>query len=105
MFRCIILVRAFIWDALLDRTVPGLELPGSCRSPDGAIKDVLPGPDSGFNARTRVHEYGGGESVIGDGAVYWSNFKCVGIHAPTPVGFCITAELWIAFGCKVIMPQ
>ncbi len=47
-----------------------------CRTPDGKIADVLPGKDSGFNARTRVHEYGGGESVVGDGAVYWSNFKC-----------------------------
>ena len=47
------------------------------RSPEGVIADVLPGQDSGFNARTRVHEYGGGESVIADGVVYWSNFKYV----------------------------
>ena len=46
------------------------------RSPDGTIVDVLPGADSGFNARTRVHEYGGGESVVAEGAVFWSNFKC-----------------------------
>ena len=45
------------------------------RSPDGKVADVLPGPDSGFNARTRVHEYGGGESIVADGAIYWSNFK------------------------------
>jgi len=48
----------------------------ACRTPDGKIADVLPGKDSGFNARTRVHEYGGGESIVGDGVVYWSNFKC-----------------------------
>lgn len=46
------------------------------RSPDGKAADVLPGADSGFNARTRVHEYGGGESVVGpDGTIFWSNFK------------------------------
>jgi dipeptidyl aminopeptidase/acylaminoacyl peptidase len=46
------------------------------RSPDGKVTDVLPGKDSGFNARTRVHEYGGGESVVGpDGTIFWSNFK------------------------------
>lgn len=46
-----------------------------CRSPNGTVADVLPGADSGFNARTRVHEYGGGESVAGEGAIFWSNFK------------------------------
>eukprot|EP00208_Stichococcus_sp_RCC1054_P002843 CAMPEP_0206138646 /NCGR_PEP_ID=MMETSP1473-20131121/3468_1 /ASSEMBLY_ACC=CAM_ASM_001109 /TAXON_ID=1461547 /ORGANISM="Stichococcus sp, Strain RCC1054" /LENGTH=673 /DNA_ID=CAMNT_0053532135 /DNA_START=1045 /DNA_END=3066 /DNA_ORIENTATION=+ len=45
------------------------------RSPDGKVVDVLPGVDSGFNARTRVHEYGGGESCVADGAIYYSNFK------------------------------
>ena len=49
------------------------------RSPEGVIADVLPGVESGFNARTRVHEYGGGESIIADGVVYWSNFKCAKI--------------------------
>lgn len=46
------------------------------RSPQGEVADVLPGSDSGFNARTRVHEYGGGETCIGPtGTIYWSNFK------------------------------
>ena len=26
--------------------------------------------------RTTVHEYGGGEYIAGEGAVYFSNFKC-----------------------------
>jgi dipeptidyl aminopeptidase/acylaminoacyl peptidase len=41
------------------------------RDPDGAISDVTPQP---FNARTRVHEYGGGDYAVRDGAVYFSNF-------------------------------
>jgi len=38
---------------------------------DGQTHDVTPSP---FNARTRVHEYGGGTFVVADGAVYFSNF-------------------------------
>ena len=41
------------------------------RSPDGQTADVTPSP---FNARTRVHEYGGGAFVVADGTVYFSNF-------------------------------
>ena len=41
----------------------------------GAAQDVTPAPDSGFNVRTRVHEYGGGELVLSADAVYFSNFK------------------------------
>ncbi len=42
------------------------------RTPEGETIDVTP---QGFNARTRVHEYGGGDFVIGDGTIYFSNFK------------------------------
>ena len=42
------------------------------RSKDGAISDVTP---PGFNARTRVHEYGGGHFAVGDGTVWFSNYK------------------------------
>jgi len=39
---------------------------------DGAQPvDVTPRP---YNARTRVHEYGGGSWLVSDGAVYFSNF-------------------------------
>ena len=41
------------------------------RTPDGTLEDVIPPP---FNARTRVHEYGGGDYVVHDGTVYFSNF-------------------------------
>ena len=41
------------------------------RSPDGKTADVTP-PE--FNARTRVHEYGGGSYAVRDGTVYFSNF-------------------------------
>jgi len=41
------------------------------RSADGVTSDVTP-PD--FNARTRVHEYGGGSFVVAGGRVYASSF-------------------------------
>ena len=41
------------------------------RTPDGQTTDVTPRP---FNARTRVHEYGGGEYRVAGGIVYFSNF-------------------------------
>jgi dipeptidyl aminopeptidase/acylaminoacyl peptidase len=41
------------------------------RTPDGATRDMTP---PAFNARTRVHEYGGGDYVVRDGAIYFSNF-------------------------------
>ncbi|MBA2734614.1 MAG: S9 family peptidase [Acidobacteria bacterium] len=40
-------------------------------TPDGQTTDVTPKP---FNARTRVHEYGGGEYTVADGTIYFSNF-------------------------------
>jgi dipeptidyl aminopeptidase/acylaminoacyl peptidase len=42
------------------------------RADDGTIIDVTP---SGFNARTRVHEYGGGDYAVLDGKVLFSNFS------------------------------
>jgi len=41
------------------------------RSPDGQTVDVTP---PSFNARTLVHEYGGGSFVISNGTIYFSNF-------------------------------
>lgn len=42
------------------------------RSADGVCTDVNQPP---FNARTRVHEYGGGDYVVRQGTVYFSNFS------------------------------
>ncbi|MBN2238498.1 MAG: S9 family peptidase [Dehalococcoidales bacterium] len=42
------------------------------RKPDGAVNDINPAP---YNARTRVHEYGGGAYIIAGDTVYFSNFS------------------------------
>ncbi|MDT5124121.1 MAG: hypothetical protein QOC96_3603 [Acidobacteriota bacterium] len=41
------------------------------RTPYGKMMDVTPQP---FNARTRVHEYGGGDYVVANETIYFSNF-------------------------------
>ena len=41
------------------------------RTADGKTSDVTPPP---FNARTRVHEYGGGAYIVSEGTIYFSNF-------------------------------
>src|SRR4051812_46360107 len=42
------------------------------RTPDGRTEDLTPAP---FNARTRVHEYGGGAYAVSDGTLFFSNFE------------------------------
>ena len=42
------------------------------RDGNGQIKDITP---SGFNVRTRVHEYGGGSYAIFKNSIYFVNFK------------------------------
>jgi len=42
------------------------------RDATGVVNDVTPPP---FNARTLVHEYGGGDYTVRDGVVYFSNFS------------------------------
>ena len=44
----------------------------------GVVTDVIPPP---YNARTRVHEYGGGDCVVRDGTVYFSNFSDQRLYA------------------------
>jgi dipeptidyl aminopeptidase/acylaminoacyl peptidase len=51
------------------------------REASGAMSDVIAAP---FNARTRVHEYGGGDYVVHDGAIYFSNFSDQRIYVVTP---------------------
>ncbi|HXV49617.1 MAG TPA: S9 family peptidase, partial [Candidatus Binatia bacterium] len=41
------------------------------RSCEGKVSDVTP---LGFNARTRVHEYGGGDYAVSNGTYIFSNF-------------------------------
>jgi dipeptidyl aminopeptidase/acylaminoacyl peptidase len=49
-------------------------------TPDGKRTDINP-PE--FNARTRVHEYGGGDYVVHEGTVYFSNFSDQQIYRQT----------------------
>src|SRR5688572_9392588 len=42
------------------------------RSADGTLTDVLPGP---WNARTRVHEYGGGAWTVSNGTLWFTEFS------------------------------
>src|SRR5262249_26407597 len=58
----------------------GRQVVVQCR-PDGALKDMTP---SEFNARTRVHEYGGGDYVVNDGTVYFSNFADQKLYRQSP---------------------
>lgn len=51
------------------------------RDANGAIEDVTP---KGFNARTRVHEYGGGDYTVSNGRVYFSNFPDQRIYEQEP---------------------
>jgi dipeptidyl aminopeptidase/acylaminoacyl peptidase len=63
------------------------------RTPGGATIDMTP---AGFNARARVHEYGGAAYLVHQGTIYFSNFadQRVYRHAPgrapeplTPAGY------------------
>src|SRR5436309_14368989 len=48
------------------------------RSPDGRVTDVTPPP---LNARTRVHEYGGGDYAVSDGTIVFANFTDQRLYA------------------------
>ncbi|MGH2532206.1 MAG: prolyl oligopeptidase family serine peptidase [Thermomicrobiales bacterium] len=53
------------------------------RTPDGRTADVIPAP---FNARTRVHEYGGGVYIVVDGTIYFTNFADQRLYSVAPGG-------------------
>ena len=53
------------------------------RTPEGRTEDVTPQP---FNARTRVHEYGGGDFAVHEGTLYFSNFADQRIYRQAPGG-------------------
>lgn len=51
------------------------------RTPDGKQTDMTP---AGFNARTRVHEYGGGDFVVHNGTIYFANFADQRLYRQRP---------------------
>ena len=51
------------------------------RTPGGRTTDVTPPP---FNARTLVHEYGGGAFAVAEGTVYFSNFADQRLYRQEP---------------------
>ncbi len=51
------------------------------RNREGHTEDVLPAP---FNARTRVHEYGGGAFTVCDGVIWFSNFSDQRVYRLVP---------------------
>jgi dipeptidyl aminopeptidase/acylaminoacyl peptidase len=53
------------------------------RRPNGRVEDITP-PD--FNARTRVHEYGGGAYALHQGTVWFTNFKDQRLYRQDPGG-------------------
>ena len=61
------------------------------READGTVRELLPAP---FNARTRVHEYGGGAIAVHAGTVYFSNFGDQRIYLIHPRGLpvAVTSE-------------
>ena len=52
-------------------------------TPDGTVSDVNPPP---YNARTRVHEYGGAAWIADAGTVWFSNFDDQRIYRQEPGG-------------------
>ncbi len=74
------------------------------RTPDGATTEVNPAP---FNARTRVHEYGGGAVVVDHGIVIFSNFSDQRLYriAPDQTPEAITPEAALRYADCVVDPQ
>lgn len=58
------------------------------RSADGRVRDAIP---AGFDARTRVHEYGGGAFIVDGGTLFFSNdadgrlYRCAPGETPSPL--------------------
>jgi dipeptidyl aminopeptidase/acylaminoacyl peptidase len=53
------------------------------RSADGETVDAIP---TGFSARTRVHEYGGGAYLVDDETIFFSNFDDQRLYRQQPGG-------------------
>jgi dipeptidyl aminopeptidase/acylaminoacyl peptidase len=70
------------------------------RSADGTVTDVLPAP---WNARTRVHEYGGGAWTVSGGTLWFTEFSDQRLYrldagADTPVA--VTPEPEVPAGVR-----
>ena len=68
---------------------------------EGNVRDITP---SSFNIRTRVHEYGGGSSLIHNGVHYFSNFSDQQLYQhnlgdPEPTQLSHSKGLRFADGC------
>ena len=53
------------------------------RTPDGQVMDITP---PAYNARSRVHEYGGGAMTVEAGTIYFSNFSDQRLYKVTASG-------------------
>src|SRR5438045_9047999 len=51
------------------------------RAADGSVEDVTP---AGFNARSRVHEYGGGHYAVQDGTLFFTNYADQRLYRQDP---------------------
>ena len=69
------------------------------RAPDGTTTDLLPAP---WNARTRVHEYGGGAWCVSGGTVWFTEYSGQRLHRVAPGGepVAVTAEPTIPAGVR-----
>jgi dipeptidyl aminopeptidase/acylaminoacyl peptidase len=70
------------------------------RSPDGAVTDVLPPP---WNARTRVHEYGGGAWTVAGGVLWFTEFADQRLYRLAPgdaAPVAVTAEPELPSGVR-----
>lgn len=74
------------------------------QSPDGHITDITPSP---FNARTRVHEYGGGSFTVSNSVVYFSNFGDHRLYCQSPGEdpVPITPETEMRYADCIVDPQ
>jgi dipeptidyl aminopeptidase/acylaminoacyl peptidase len=69
------------------------------RSADGTVTDVLPAP---WNARTRVHEYGGGAWTVSGGVLWFTHFADQRLYRLEPGGepVAVTAEPAVPAGVR-----
>ncbi|MCW2634535.1 MAG: Peptidase, (Acylaminoacyl-peptidase) family [Blastococcus sp.] len=68
-------------------------------SADGTVTDVLPQP---WNARTRVHEYGGGAWTVSDGVLWFTEFTDQRLYRLVPGGdpVAVTGEPTVPAGVR-----